>query len=72
MMKDVSFGIVLILSGLLLLLMILLQAASRSLKVVLILSVLMGVVSSFMVAMVAFTIDESLEAEAIYKIMFLC
>lgn len=72
MMKDVSFGIVLILSGLLLLLMILLQAASRSLKVVLILSVLMGVVSSFMVAMVAFTIDESLEADAIYKIMFLC
>ena len=71
-MKDVSFGIVLILSGLLLLLMILLQAASRSLKVVLILSVLMGVVSSFMVAMVAFTIDESLEADAIYKIMFLC
>ena len=70
-MKDIAFIIVLVLAGLLLLFLSSLQAASKSLKLGLIFSILMGGVLSFIVAMVAFTVDTTLEFDAIYKIMLL-
>ena len=70
-MKDVAFVIVLVLAGSLLIFLTLLQAASSSLKVALFVSVAMGLVSSFLVSMIAFTVDETLEVDALYKIMFL-
>ena len=70
-MKDLAFVIVLLLSLLLLIFLTLLQAASRSLKVALLLSLLMGLVCSFVVAMIAYTVDDTLPADAMYKIMFI-
>jgi len=70
-MKDVAFVIVIVLAGLLLLFLTLLQAASSSLKVALFLSVCMGLVCSFITSMIAFTVDETLNSDALYKIMFI-
>ena len=70
-MKDIAFVIVLVLAGLMLAFLTLLQTASQSLKVALFLSVSMGLTCSFAVAMIAFTVDESLNFDAIYKIMLI-
>ena len=70
-MKDLAFVIVLLLALLLLIFLTMLQAASRSLKVALLLSLFMGLVCSFLVAMVAYTVDETLPADAMYKIMLI-
>ena len=69
-MKDLAFGIVLVLAGLLLLLFTMIQAASKTLKLALIISVIMGLISSFIAAMVCFELDPDLPFDAIYKMMF--
>ena len=70
-MKDLAFILVLVLAGLLLLFLTTLQAASKSLKLGLILSIVMGAILSFIMAMIGFTMDSTLEFDAIYKIMLL-
>lgn len=70
-MKELAFVMVLVMAGMLLMFLTLLQAASQSLKAALILSVLMGLVCSFIVAMIAFEFDETLHADALYKILFI-
>ena len=70
-MKDLAFILVLVLAGLLLLFLTTLQAASKSLKLGLILSIVMGAILSFIMAMIGFTMDPTLEFDAIYKIMLL-
>ena len=71
-MKDLAFVIVILLSVFILVLLTLMQAASQSLKVALVLSILMGVMSSFITAMIAFTVDDTLPTDTMYKIMFIC
>ena len=71
-MKDLAFVIVIVLSVLILVLLTLMQAASQSLKVALVLSIFMGIMSSFIAAMIAFTVDDNLPSDFIYKIMFIC
>ena len=70
-MKDLAFAIVIVLAGILLAFLTLLQAASRSLKTALVLSIAMGLICSFIVAMIAFTVDDTLHFDALYKIMLI-
>ena len=70
-MKDVAFVIVLVLAAIVLAVLTLMQAASKSLKVALFLSLFMGLMLSFLVAMIAFTVDENLDSDAMYKIMLI-
>ena len=70
-MKDLAFIIVLALAAMLLVLLTLMQAASQTLKAALCLSLIMGLLVSFIVAMIAYTADETLESEAMYKIMLI-
>ena len=70
-MKDIAFIILLVLAGLVLLFLTMLQAATKSLKLGLIFRILMGVMLSFIMAMIGFTMDSTLEFDAIYKIMLL-
>lgn len=70
-MKDLAFVIVLVLAGILLVFLSLLQTASRSLKSALFLSIAMGLTCSFIVSMIAFTVDETLTFDAMYKIILI-
>ena len=70
-MKDLAFIMVLVMAGLVLVFLTMLQAASRTLKVALFLSLSMGLVCSFLVAMIAYEVDDTLEADAMYKIMMI-
>ena len=70
-MKDLAFAIVIVLAGLLLAFLTLLQAASRSLKTALVLSIAMGLTCSFIVAMIAFTVDDTMQFDSLYKIMLI-
>ena len=70
-MKDLAFAIVIVLAGLLLAFLTLLQAASRSLKTALVLSIAMGLICSFIVAMIAFTVDDTMQFDSLYKIMLI-
>ena len=70
-MKDLAFVIVLVLAGLLLAFLTLLQSASRSLKAALCLSIAMGLICSFMIAMIAYTVDDTLGFDAMYKILLI-
>ena len=70
-MKDLALVIVLVLASLLLVFLTLLQTASRSLKAALFLSIAMGLCCSFIVAMIAFTLDDTLNFDVIYKILLI-
>ena len=71
-MYDLAFNVALLMCSLILCFLVMIQAAKPILKVALFVSICMGLVSSVIVAIVAFEIDKTLNFDAIYKIMFIC
>mmetsp|Transcript_644 Transcript_644/g.872 ORF Transcript_644/g.872 Transcript_644/m.872 type:complete len:99 (-) Transcript_644:1729-2025(-) len=70
-MYNLAFSVALMMCGLILLFLVLLQAAKPRLQVALFLSISMGLIFSVIAAIVAFEVDKNLNVDAIYKIMFI-
>ena len=71
-MKDLAYIIVLSIATIFLILLSMLQAASKSLKFTIINSVLISFLASFAVAMISFEVYQTLDSNFLYKIMFFC